>query len=334
MKHIKYCMSLSGRSNLLAPSLSLDADAAADPPPARTNEGGARALVRASTPLDRIELLERTDQLTYALQSSAVNQASFRSELTLEGDDAFRQTGKIQFGDSQHELWLSSAGRGVLLPGARPGHRQGAATLRIDGGTGLFKDATGVVTSNFTVTEEGDYTDVHTAVISLGEEQRGGVAPAEQRLKVRDIIDEKAFPVTADASMELVADLLVLTKASTLMVVDRDGNFVGVISEVDLLRATMPDVDAILDVGGTLSDALHLFTTNGRALADRSISRLVKSNPRTVAPDDELLAVATVMLKTDVRRLPVVDRGKFVGSVALADICWAILSKWNGLIQK
>jgi CBS domain-containing protein len=119
-----------------------------------------------------------------------------------------------------------------------------------------------------------------------------------------------------------------------LMVVDGEGNFVGVVSEVDLLRSVMPDVDAILDVGGTLNDALSVFLTNGRAMADRPISRLVKGNPRTVAPDDELLAVATVMLKTDVRRLPVVERGKFVGSISLADVCWALLSKWNGLVHK
>lgn len=342
MRHIKYSMSLEGQSNLLAPSLRFEDDAGMarfDRPPLTAPENGSegkarRSVVRSAARYDRIDLLEGVDQLTYALQSSAGNQAVFKAEITTEDGEVFREVGKVHFGDGQHELWVSSAGDGMLLPGAHPGRKQGAATLRVDGGTGVFKDATGFVTTNFVVDDEGAYRDVHTAVVALGDGQGGGLAKSEDRIRVRDVIDEKAFPVTADATMESVADLLVLTKASALMVVDDDGNFVGVLSEVDLLRAAMPDVDAILDVGGTLNDALGVFAANGRTLAARPIGRLVKSNPRTVAPDDELLAVATVMLKTDVRRLPVVKHGKFVGSISLADVCWAILSKWNGLTQK
>jgi CBS domain-containing protein len=335
-------MSFEGRSNLLNPSLKFDDDAAMDRlelPKARAAEGGAlgpmrRSSVRSAAQYDGIKLIDGLDQLRYSLQSSVANQVRFKAEITPSSDETFHETGRISFGDGQHELLLSSAGAGVFLPEAWPGRRQGAATLRIDGGTGVFKGATGIVTTNFIVGDEGEYRDVHTAVVSLGEGQGGGATKSEDRMRVRDVIDEKAFPVTASATMETVADLLVLTKASSLMVVDDKGHFIGVVSEVDLLRAAMPDVEAILDVGGTLNDALGVFIANGKKLAEQAIGRMVRGNPRTVAPDDELLAVATVMLKTDARRLPVVERGKFVGSVSLADICWAILSKWNGLMHQ
>lgn len=154
------------------------------------------------------------------------------------------------------------------------------------------------------------------------------------RMCVRDVIDEKAFPVTVDATMEYVADLLALTEDSELMVVDDSGSFMGVVSETDLLRTVIPDVGEIEKAGGTLDDAMSIFLQSGRDLAGQSIKRLVRSNPHTISPDDELLAVATVMLQHDIRRLPVVEEGKFIGSISLADICWAVLSKWNGIRQQ
>ncbi|MCB0226420.1 MAG: CBS domain-containing protein, partial [Anaerolineae bacterium] len=115
---------------------------------------------------------------------------------------------------------------------------------------------------------------------------------------------------------------------------DADGCFAGVVSETDLLRAVIPDVDEIVKGGGSLNDACHIFIQSGQDLAGQPVRRLVKNNPRTVAPDDELLAVATVMLQSDKRRVPVVEDGLFIGSVSLADICWAVLSKWNGIRQQ
>lgn len=153
----------------------------------------------------------------------------------------------------------------------------------------------------------------------------------QSRMLVRDVIDEKAFPLMDSATMEYVADILALTEDSELMVIDEEGHFVGVVSEVDLLRAVIPDVDEIVEAGGTMNDAVNIFIQSGRDLAGQPIKRLVKNNPYTVNPDDELLAVATIMLQNDARRLPVVEGGKFVGSISLADICWAVLSKWNGI---
>lgn len=153
----------------------------------------------------------------------------------------------------------------------------------------------------------------------------------QPRMLVRDVIDEKAFPLMDSATMEYVADILALTEDSELMVIDEEGNFLGVVSEVDLLRAVIPDVDEIVKAGGTMNDAVSIFIQSGRDLAGQPIKRLVKNNPYTVKLDDELLAVATIMLQNDARRLPVVEEGKFVGSISLADICWAVLSKWNGI---
>jgi predicted transcriptional regulator len=301
--------------------------------PSQKNDQWSKDLsVFATAQYDQINFQEGDAHLDYILQSSVQNKVVFEAHATQSDNELFEETGRILFGGSEHVLYISTLGSGQLLGSPAPGYKQGALTFQVNGGTGLFEKARGMITANFLVGELGDYQDAHTATIFLQGKAEDSIAE-EKRLLVRDVIDEKAFPVMIDASMEYVADLLALTNASELMVIDGEGNFIGVVSEVDLLQALIPDIDEILKVGGTLKEALNIFIRNGRDLAGQRISRLVKSNPRTVRPDDELLAVATVMLQGDVRRLPVIEHGKFVGSISLADICWAILSKWNGIRQ-
>lgn len=288
--------------------------------------------ISAIAQYDQISFQGENPYLTYVLQSSTDNQVRFEACTICSDNGSFQATGRICFGGHQHVLHLSALGQGQLLDVPDLQAQQGAIAFQVNGGTGLFDRATGTIATNFLVDKQGDYRDAHTASIFLQGQPQDSVAQ-ENRLLVRDVLEEKAFPVMEDVSMEYIADLLVLTNASQLMVIDGSGHFIGVVSEVDLLQALIPDIDEILRLGGTLKDALNIFIRNGRDLAGERIARLVKMNPRTANPNDELLAVATVMLQEDIRRLPVVERGKFVGSIALSDICWALLSKWNGLQQ-
>ena len=142
---------------------------------------------------------------------------------------------------------------------------------------------------------------------------------------VSDVMSIKVAVISVDASMRLAADLLTLTQASDLIVVDAERNFIGVVSEGDLLRAVMPDFNEVVKAGGSLEAAKQMFLDNGRNLALESIKRLIIYNPITVTPDEDLLKVSTVMVEKMIRRLPVVERGRFVGSISRADVCWALL---------
>jgi CBS domain-containing protein len=290
--------------------------------------------VTATAEHDQIRYLEGAQHVALVLQSSVRNALAFEARITMDADGVLQQTGRVRFGDGEHALAVSTAGQGRLVPSPDPARRQGATTLQIDGGSGLFAGATGMITSNFLLDDSGAYRDLHTAVIFLPGEQAAAQAPGPPRMRVRDVLNEKAFPVTADVTMEYLADLMALTEFSEQMVVDHDGKFIGVVSEADLLRALIPDVEEIVKAGGTLDDAMRIFFQLGADLAAQPVGRLVRASPRTISPDDELLAVATVMLRSHSRRLPVVQNGAFLGSVSLTDICWAVLSRWNGLKQQ
>ena len=109
------------------------------------------------------------------------------------------------------------------------------------------------------------------------------------------------------------------------MVVDDSSNFVGVLSEGDILRRALPDVQQILEEGGTLDVAFEIFLRRGRDLVDVPITPLVIRDPIVASPDDHVAKIATVLVERQIRRLPVVDNGKLVGTISRADICRAVV---------
>jgi CBS domain-containing protein len=144
-------------------------------------------------------------------------------------------------------------------------------------------------------------------------------------MRIGDVMDRKAARISVTAPMSLAAELLVLSRASDLMVVDDDGRYVGVLAEGDLLHALMPDFEGLMDSGASLADAFRIFVESGRQYADQPIGRLVIRKSITVGPDDELLRAATVMVTKGIRRLAVVQGERLLGTVSRADVCWALL---------
>lgn len=145
-------------------------------------------------------------------------------------------------------------------------------------------------------------------------------------MRIGDIMDRRAARISLDGSMANAAELLVLSRASDLMVVDENGDYVGVLAEGDLLHALMPDFEGLLESGASLDDAVRAFLDSGRQFADQPISRLVIRTSITLSPDDELLQAATVMITKQIRRLAVVDGERLVGTVSRADVCWSLLT--------
>jgi len=138
-------------------------------------------------------------------------------------------------------------------------------------------------------------------------------------------MNPKAARIQIGQPMALAAELLVLTQASDLMVVDDSNRFLGVLAEGDLLHAIMPDFEGLMEAGASLQRAYGVFTGSGAYYANQTIDRLVIRGSITLSPDDELLKAATVMITKGIRRLPVVEDERLLGSVSRADLCWGVL---------
>ena len=142
---------------------------------------------------------------------------------------------------------------------------------------------------------------------------------------VKEIMTVPAVRIRHTSHLHHAAEIVALSAVSDLMVVDDDNNFLGVLSEGDILRAALPDLDEIHDQGGTLADAFEVFVTKGKSLSDRPIMPLVITAPLVLSPDDHVAAATIILVKKMIRRLPVVSRGKLVGTVSRADVCRAVV---------
>ena len=98
------------------------------------------------------------------IEPSPGEKAEFESEVTLTGDTSFLEKGTIRFGGA-NRLRFSTVERGYLGDSAKPGLKSGTVMWRVDGGEGQFADASGYITSNFTLSDAGDVTDNHFGVI-------------------------------------------------------------------------------------------------------------------------------------------------------------------------
>jgi CBS domain-containing protein len=135
------------------------------------------------------------------------------------------------------------------------------------------------------------------------------------------------FPVWvySDTNVRHAAEVFSLVEVSDIMVIDQAQNFIGVLSEGDLLRSLLPDLEEILGVGGTLTDAFYLFIQKGSKMANQPIARLIIQDPITVKPGDEVAKAATIMVQKQIRRLPVVENNRLVGTISRSDICRSVI---------
>lgn len=143
--------------------------------------------------------------------------------------------------------------------------------------------------------------------------------------RVADVMDTDVVTLSEDADLMFAAERVARTRVSDLMVLDGSGAFVGVLSEGDILRGCLPDLDEILAAGGTLDDGFRLFLTRARELSATSVEHLVIERPLVLHPDDHVAKAATLLVERQIRRLPVVVDGRLQGTVSRADICRAVV---------
>ena len=146
-------------------------------------------------------------------------------------------------------------------------------------------------------------------------------------MNARHIMTSKVITVTSGTLVSEIARLLFERRISALPVVDGE-RLVGIVSEADLLHRYEIGTDCAL---GADPWWMRLFS------ADRSPAEYVKSHARyardimtrdvaTVAPDTPLAAIATLLERQRIKRVPVLDDGHLVGIVSRSDLVHALVS--------
>lgn len=115
-------------------------------------------------------------------------------------------------------------------------------------------------------------------------------------LRIADHMNPKPIKVHVDDSLIEAADTITRHKVSGACVVDSEGRLVGVLSEVDCLRAVISATYNNTNEFGTVRDAMT---------AEVQCCEL----------NDNIVDVATDMLSKGHRRRPVVAQGKLIGQL-------------------
>jgi len=123
---------------------------------------GSDNRLRASTSATGqvLRTLLKPDGVQPAIESAGGDSARFESEVEILGEGSFLESGTITYGLAG-KVSFKTVGRGMLGSAPVPGVQRGAVIWEITGGEGRFQGAQGLITSNFTVGEQGQVTDDH-----------------------------------------------------------------------------------------------------------------------------------------------------------------------------
>jgi CBS domain-containing protein len=146
-------------------------------------------------------------------------------------------------------------------------------------------------------------------------------------MKVRDIMNINTIRIMSDATMADAADLAANSNASGIFVVDEENNFIGVLSEGDMMAKMLPNITEIMSSGSGVKDFQDIFKSKGTKLGRERVADHLVATPITLSPDDNMLKVATTMSLKKMRRLPVVKDGKLIATISRGDICKAALKE-------
>lgn len=139
---------------------------------------------------------------------------------------------------------------------------------------------------------------------------------------VREVMTSPVVSVAPDTPVKQAIRLLDEHAISSLPVLDAEGRLVGVVSEADVLRDSVPaDRRARERAVEITAPPVRLAVTD-----------VMTHLPITVSPDDDVESAVELLVDTQVKSLPVVALGRVVGVVSRCDVI-AVLARRDELIE-
>ncbi len=126
-----------------------------------------------------------------------------------------------------------------------------------------------------------------------------------QSVNLRDYMLPNPVKVKPDDSVLDAMQVIIDNKISGVCVVDLDGNLVGILSELDCLRAAL---------GAT-------YNNTGVGLVQ---DHMTGDNLLVAHPEENILDVAQDMLVKKHRRRPVVENGRLIGQITCRQLLSAV----------
>jgi CBS domain-containing protein len=145
-------------------------------------------------------------------------------------------------------------------------------------------------------------------------------------VKASDVMTRRVISISPTATILEAIKLMLKHHVSGLPVIDRKGKLVGVVTESDFLRRSELGTErarsrwlvALFGPGEAARDYVH---SHGLKVQD-----VMTRDPVVIAEDTALDQIVDVMERRNVKRLPVMHRGRVVGIVSRANLILALAS--------
>lgn len=136
---------------------------------------------------------------------------------------------------------------------------------------------------------------------------------------VRDILYKDLISVSEDTSIKSLLRLLILNRISIVPVVNKMDEYIGCISDKDILDIAMPTYMESLSNISFFPD-MDFINENLKKVQDKEVREFLPKNYPTVKLSDTVTYVADLMNKSGAREVPVVEDGLLIGKVHRIDI--------------
>lgn len=148
-------------------------------------------------------------------------------------------------------------------------------------------------------------------------------------LKAKDIMKKEVITVNPETTVVQAAKLLLEHHINGLPVVDNEGYLRGIICQSDLIsqqkKIPLPSFFIMLDGFIPLTSSKHIEKELQKMSAIK-VSEAMTPDPVTVGPETVLEDIATLMVKSNIHSLPVLDQEKLVGIIGKEDILRTLMT--------
>lgn len=141
-----------------------------------------------------------------------------------------------------------------------------------------------------------------------------------------DVLSPNINPVTPNMTLELVAKRLIVEKIGGIPVVDKDKNFLGEITEKELIEFGMPKYYSVMsDLNFlTIGEPFEEYLINEKTALIENIYRK-KEDVCMIDRKAPIMEICFIMINKGLTRIYVVEDGKYCGVIRRYDIIKKIL---------
>jgi predicted transcriptional regulator len=141
---------------------------------------------------------------------------------------------------------------------------------------------------------------------------------------VKNAMNRNAPKIHDKATIKEAAEMMALSQAGELVVMEPGDRVVGMIGSEEVLRCLIPEYDELLEKGGSPS-RLKPQRRSSDTLPRIKVRQVMRPADAPLDPEQSLESAFGLLLKGGGKTLPVVGGGKFVGSLSAADVARALM---------